>query len=62
MLAFVRTAHYWTKVHAELRLEEDILDLMHVQERLADCRLNNPEAQRSDVAPAGGQGNSKNFA
>ena len=24
-LAFVRTAHYWTKVHTELRFEDDLL-------------------------------------
>ncbi len=50
LLAFVRTAHYWTKVHAELRLEEDILELMRVHEHLAECLLNDPEADRSAVA------------
>jgi PAS domain S-box-containing protein len=49
-VTFVRTAHYWTKVHAELGLEEDILELMRVQEHLADCLLNDPEADRSAVA------------
>ena len=49
LLAFVRTAHYWTKVHAELRLEEDILELMRIHEHLAECLLNDPEARRSDV-------------
>ena len=49
-LAFVRTAHYWTKVHTELRLEEDILELTRVHEQLAQCLLSDPEAHRSDVA------------
>ena len=49
-LAFVRTAHYWTKVHAELRLEEDILELTRVHEHVAQCLLNDPEAHRCDVS------------
>ena len=45
-LAFVRTAHYWTKVHAELEVEQDIKDLLATHEALAECVLNDPEERR----------------
>ena len=43
-LTFVRAAHYWTKVHPELELEEDIKNLLATHEALAACILNDPEA------------------
>ena len=43
-LAFVRTAHYWTKVHAEIPFEDDIKNLLSTHEALATCILNDPEA------------------
>ena len=43
-LAFVRTAHYWTKVHAEIPFEDDIKNLLSTHEALAACILNDPEA------------------
>lgn len=43
-LAFVRTAHYWTKLHPELGFEEDIAGLLEAHEVLAACILNDPEA------------------
>ena len=43
-LSFVRTAHYWTKVHPELVFEEDIVQLLEAHEALAACILNDPEA------------------
>ena len=36
-LAFVRMAHYWTKVHTELEVEQDIKDLLATHEALAEC-------------------------
>jgi len=48
-LTFVRTAHYWTKVHPELSFEDDVKHLLATQEALAQCILNDPEAQ-CDVA------------
>jgi PAS domain S-box-containing protein len=48
LLAFIRTAHYWTKVHPELALEDDIRHLLTTHEALAECVLNDPEA-REDV-------------
>ena len=43
-LAFVRAAHYWTRVHPELQFEDDIKQLLSTHEALADCILNDPEA------------------
>src|SRR5215470_5786172 len=42
-LAFVRTAHYWTRVHPSLALEDDVKQLLSGNEALADCILNDPE-------------------
>jgi PAS domain S-box-containing protein len=44
-LAFVRAAHYWTEIHPEIALEDDINKLLATHEALADCILNDPEAR-----------------
>ena len=49
-LLFVRAAHYWTKVHPELELEEDINELLRTQEALATCILNDPETATEAAA------------
>jgi len=49
-LVFVRAAHYWTKVHPELELEEDINELLRTHEALATCILNDPEAATDAIA------------
>ncbi len=49
VLAFVRTAHYWTKLHPELALEDDIIHLLAVHETLAQCILKDPEAQKDSL-------------
>jgi PAS domain S-box-containing protein len=49
-LAFIRTAHYWTKVHPELTFESDINDLLSAHEALATCILSNPEALSDGVS------------
>ena len=49
-LAFVRTAHYWTEVHKELEVEQDIKDLLATHEALAECVLNDPEGGASDIS------------
>ena len=43
-LAFVQTAHFWTKLHPELKVEQDINDLFAVHSELADCVRNDPDA------------------
>ena len=47
-LSFVRTAHYWTKLHPELCLEDDINQLLATHEALAEGIFNDPAA-RSDA-------------
>jgi len=49
-LAFVRTAHYWTKTHEDLHLEEDISDLLRTNEALGRCVLDNPEVTGSVIS------------
>jgi PAS domain S-box-containing protein len=49
-LAFVRAAHYWTKVHPELEVEDDIKQLLKTHEALATCILSDPEAGSDNVS------------
>jgi len=49
-LAFVRVAHYWTKVHPEIELEDDVKQLLATHEALANCILNDPEAPSDSVS------------
>ena len=39
LLAFIRTAHYWTMVHPELEIEHDAKELMALNEELASLLL-----------------------
>jgi PAS domain S-box-containing protein len=39
LLAFIRTAHYWTEIHPELALEDDICQLLAMHEAIAACVL-----------------------
>jgi PAS domain S-box-containing protein len=43
-LAFVRAAHYWTRVHPEIQFEDDIKQLLATHEALASCIIDDPEA------------------
>ena len=43
LLAFIRTAHYWTEIHPELVLEDDINQLLATHEAIAACVLANPD-------------------
>jgi len=49
-LAFVRAAHYWTRVHPEIQFEDDIRELLATQEALASCIADDPEARADNVA------------
>ena len=49
LLAFIRTAHYWTKVHPDLPYEHDVLELLRSNEELARLMLEDPEAARCDM-------------
>ena len=44
LLAFIRTAHYWTEIHPELVLENDIKQLLATHEAIATCVLADPTA------------------
>ena len=48
-LAFIRTAHFWTKVHPELEIEDDVQQLFATHEALAECVLNDPEASACET-------------
>jgi PAS domain S-box-containing protein len=45
--AFVRAAHYWTETHPDIGFEDDINKLLATHEALAECILNDPEANDS---------------
>ena len=49
-LSFVRTAHYWTKVHPELVFEDDIKQLLEAHEALAACIFNDPESSSDGMS------------
>jgi PAS domain S-box-containing protein len=48
-LAFVRAAHYWTKVHPEIQFEDDIKHLLATHEALASCIIDDPEASTDKI-------------
>jgi len=48
-LAFVRTAHYWTRVHPEIQFEDDIKQLLATHEALASCIIDDPEASTDKI-------------
>jgi PAS domain S-box-containing protein len=48
-LAFVRTAHYWTKIHPEVAFEDDVQQLLATHQALAECILSDPEARIDSV-------------
>jgi len=43
LLAFIRTAHYWTVVHPGLEIEDDVRELMRENKELASLLLQDPE-------------------
>jgi PAS domain S-box-containing protein len=48
-LAFVRAAHYWTRVHPEIQFEDDIKELLAMHEVLASCIVDDPEANTDTI-------------
>jgi PAS domain S-box-containing protein len=48
-LAFVRAAHYWTRVHPEIQFEDDVKQLLAAHEALASCILDDPEASTDRI-------------
>jgi hypothetical protein len=43
LLAFIRTAHYWTTVHPGLKIEDDVRELMSSHKELAHLLLQDPD-------------------
>lgn len=50
LLAFIRTAHYWTVIHPDLLQEDDVRTLLSDNQELADLLLNEQEAQSPETA------------
>ncbi|HEX2139642.1 MAG TPA: ATP-binding protein [Woeseiaceae bacterium] len=50
LLCFVRTAHYWTRVHETLELEDDVRELLARNDALAKHLLNDPEAESCHIS------------
>ncbi len=48
-LAFVRAAHYWTRVHPEIQFEDDIKQLLAAHEALAACILDDTEVSTDKI-------------
>jgi len=49
LLAFIRAAHYWTRVHPEIQFEDDIKQLLAAHEALAASIIDNPEASTDQI-------------
>ena len=52
LLAFIRTAHYWTVVHPSWRQKMMCASYFSVNEELGRLLLEDPEASRCDMGPA----------
>lgn len=52
-LLFVRSAHYWTEIHPELMLEEDIEQFLANHQDLAECILHDPEGRSAKLGSDG---------
>ena len=49
LLAFIRTAHYWTETHPELSCEQDMVRLMKEHPDLGRLLMNDPEAEAATL-------------
>jgi len=48
-LTFIRSAHYWTLMHPEIALEDDVQKLLREHEELARILVEDPEAGRCEM-------------
>jgi signal transduction histidine kinase/CheY-like chemotaxis protein len=48
-LAFVRAAHYWTMLHPQIEIEDDMVALLRHHEELARLLWCDPEAERCEM-------------
>ncbi|MDF1756517.1 MAG: ATP-binding protein [Verrucomicrobiales bacterium] len=49
-LTFVRTAHFWSEVHPELTIEDDLKELFSINVELAECVLQQPESEYGETS------------
>jgi two-component sensor histidine kinase len=49
LLTFIRSAHYWTLMHPDLALEDDLNELLHQHEQLAQLLLEDAEAGHCEM-------------
>ena len=49
LLTFIRSAHYWTLMHPELVLEDDLKELLHHHEELARLLAEDTEAGHCEM-------------
>jgi hypothetical protein len=49
LLTFIRTAHFWTKIHPDLGSEDDVRQMLDQHEELARVLLEDPEAGRCEM-------------
>jgi hypothetical protein len=55
LLAFIRTAHYWTVVHPGLEIEDEMRELLSERKELATLLLQDPDLEyRSEPQPGRG--------
>ncbi|SDJ55926.1 PAS domain S-box-containing protein [Paraburkholderia steynii] len=50
LLAFIRTAHFWTELHPELKFEEDIQHLLVTHRELGQCLLDDPASELGNTS------------
>ena len=43
LLVFIRAAHFWTVVHPDLEIEDDVRELMSTHKELASLLLQDPD-------------------
>lgn len=49
LLTFIRSAHYWTLLHPEIELEDDIIEMLRGNEELHRALFSDPEAGRCEM-------------
>src|SRR5690242_16962016 len=56
LLAFIRTAHYWTVVHPGLEIEDDLREFLSANKEIAALLLQDPEPEQPAIEPIAAHG------
>jgi hypothetical protein len=56
LLAFIRTAHYWTVVHPGLEIEDDLREFLSANKEIAALLLQDPEPVQTTIEPIAAHG------